>query len=251
MTYLPQLKDELVRSGRRLDGRRGVRRWRAGALGVFAVMTVTGVAYAAGARPLGLGPSVGQDGRVLPASVQVLPLRVPDPVGGPPWGLRVFRTTRGSGCVAAGRVAGGQLGTVDRKGRFHATPVGSAAPCSGSPHHALRPARGGVYGLTVSGTVPASGASLSPLAGDCVLPGQHDGLPAFIASLRARLRAAQRAGDDQRAARARGELATARRIAGKPRCRRSELRTIHYGVPGGIGSAYLRVEPAPRTPGHR
>jgi hypothetical protein len=55
----------------------------------------------------------------------VLSLRVSDPAGGPPWGLRIERTTRGLICVQPGRIVNGKIGAIgiDRAfhndGRFH------------------------------------------------------------------------------------------------------------------------------------
>jgi hypothetical protein len=58
------------------------------------------------------------EGAVVPGSVHLLPLRVPDPDGGPPWGLRVLKTTRGLTCVQFGRVVGGRLGVLGEDGAF-------------------------------------------------------------------------------------------------------------------------------------
>lgn len=72
-------------------------------------------------------PDVGQ-GTVVPGSVRVLPLRVDDPSGGPPWGLRLTGTTRGLGCLHVGRVVNGQIGALGQDGvyqddgRFHPFP---------------------------------------------------------------------------------------------------------------------------------
>ena len=58
-------------------------------------------------------------------SSQLLALRVPDPAGGPPWGMRVLRTTRGLQCVQVGRIVHSQLGVLGQDGvtgndhRFH------------------------------------------------------------------------------------------------------------------------------------
>ena len=58
-------------------------------------------------------------GVAIPASVRVLALRVSDPTGGPPWGLRVERTTRGLICVQPGRIVRGTIGALGVDGAFH------------------------------------------------------------------------------------------------------------------------------------
>jgi hypothetical protein len=80
----------------------------------------------------GVGVPTDQGGRLLA-------LRVPDPAGGPPWGLRIVDTTRGMQCLQAGRVVGDQLGLLGQDGiasddgRFHplppATRSGWVTPC--------------------------------------------------------------------------------------------------------------------------
>jgi hypothetical protein len=50
---------------------------------------------------------------------RLLPLRVPDPAGGLPWGMRIVHTTRGLICVQVGRVENGQLGELGIDGAFH------------------------------------------------------------------------------------------------------------------------------------
>lgn len=63
-------------------------------------------------------------------STRMLAVAVPDPSdGGPPWGLRYVKTTRGVGCVQLGRVQDGQLGALGRDhafaddGAFHPIPT--------------------------------------------------------------------------------------------------------------------------------
>ena len=58
------------------------------------------------------------EGAVIPGSVHLLGLRVADPDGGPPWGLRVLKTTRGLTCVQFGRVVAGRLGVLGQDGAF-------------------------------------------------------------------------------------------------------------------------------------
>lgn len=58
----------------------------------------------------GLGVAVGQG--------KLLGVRTPDLAGGPPWALRVIKTSRGLGCVQLGRLVDGKLGVLGRDGAF-------------------------------------------------------------------------------------------------------------------------------------
>lgn len=75
----------------------------------------TGASVSSEVRAL---PYAGE-GTVLRSSVRVLPIRVPDPQGGPPWGLRIARTSRGLLCVEVGRLVDGRIGVLGRDGAFH------------------------------------------------------------------------------------------------------------------------------------
>jgi hypothetical protein len=83
-------------------------------------LAATGVILTgASVRPEGqLNPSVGE-GVPAPGASRLLSLRVPDPEGGLPWGMRIVRTTRGEVCVQIGRVDHGQLGELGIDGVFH------------------------------------------------------------------------------------------------------------------------------------
>ncbi len=59
------------------------------------------------------------DGIPVRGGARLLPLRVPDPAGGLPWGMRIIHTTRGLICVQIGRVDGNQLGQLGVDGAFH------------------------------------------------------------------------------------------------------------------------------------
>jgi hypothetical protein len=59
------------------------------------------------------------DGRALPRTSQLLALRVPDPAGGPPWGMRLVRSTRGETCIQLGRVENGRIGSLGIDGAWH------------------------------------------------------------------------------------------------------------------------------------
>jgi hypothetical protein len=104
-------------------------------------------------------------GTVVPGSARLTSLRVADPLGGPPWGIRTVRTTRRFGCVQIGRVVRGRLGAIGQDGlfandgKFHELPprVLSQAQC---------------WGLDVAGhafiAVSASGLPASGFNGGCM-----------------------------------------------------------------------------------
>jgi hypothetical protein len=143
MSVLPQLERDLLQaadrrlaaggdggaesSGPRVGARGPARRLRLLALALGCVLATTTIALAAtgviltGApvRPEGpLNPSAGE-GIPAPGASQLLALRVPDPEGGLPWGMRIVRTTRGEVCEQIGRVQDGQLGELGVDGVFH------------------------------------------------------------------------------------------------------------------------------------
>jgi hypothetical protein len=127
--------------------RRGRRR-RIIALALLTALMIAAVAVAAGGLLTGepvknppgvtLSPTSGL-GTPVAASVKLTGLRVPDPAGGPEWGMRTLRTTRALGCVQIGRLDGrrlgvlGQDGAFGNDGRFHPRPPGvlTQADCRG------------------------------------------------------------------------------------------------------------------------
>lgn len=153
MSVFPQLERELLEAARRrrLEARAGRGssapkaarravlggRLPAALIGLACLLAATTVALAAGGviltgapvRPEeALNPNVGEG---LPAQgeSQLLALRVADPEGGLPWGMRLVRTTRGETCVQVGRMQGKELGAlgIDGEfgddGRFHPLPA--------------------------------------------------------------------------------------------------------------------------------
>ena len=76
---------------------------------------LTGAAVPA---PRFASPTAGA-GLPQPGKWKLLSLRVADPAGSPPWGMRVVRTTRGLVCVQIGRVQEGVLGELGIDGAFH------------------------------------------------------------------------------------------------------------------------------------
>lgn len=127
-----RILDELEREIERVaivagDGRGPRRWWRSGAFLVSTPLVVAAVAAAAtGAiltgepvrNPPGLhlNPKAGLG--LIAGSGRLLDVRAADPAGGPDWGLRLVRTSRGLGCVQIGRVLDGQLGVLGRDGAF-------------------------------------------------------------------------------------------------------------------------------------
>jgi hypothetical protein len=75
--------------------------------------------------PLGRPVATVGNGVVVRGGAVLTGLRVADPAGGPLWGLRLTRTTRGDVCLTVGRVVRGQLGALGINeafgddGRFH------------------------------------------------------------------------------------------------------------------------------------
>jgi hypothetical protein len=68
--------------------------------------------YAPASATSGLGKALTKNGRLLP-------IRVTDPDGGPPWGVRLVETNRGKACIQVGRVVDGQIGSLGIDSAWH------------------------------------------------------------------------------------------------------------------------------------
>lgn len=74
------------------------------------------------------GPDAGI-GVSAPTGASGIVATAPDPEGGPPWGMRIVRTTRGETCLQIGRLQNAQLGVLGIDGafandaRFHQIPA--------------------------------------------------------------------------------------------------------------------------------
>ena len=64
----------------------------------------------------------------MPGAASLTNLRVPDPAGGPPWGIRLSRSERGKICYTPGRILDGKLGMV-KGGVFRALPLRGPDKC--------------------------------------------------------------------------------------------------------------------------
>jgi hypothetical protein len=131
MTVLPQLEAELERADARLAARRRRPRRRRRAprplrlalatVALFALV-VAGAA-ALGANPFG-DPAAPPNPHVAPHTQLLAGLDVPDPAGGAPWDVELFRNDQDMVCSQVGRVVGGRLGNVGADGLLHELPPG-------------------------------------------------------------------------------------------------------------------------------
>jgi hypothetical protein len=115
-------------------------RWprRGGLLAAVAALAIGGGALAA-THVLEVGAPVPDEpalratphagAGVARGDARILPLRVADTSGGPPWALRIFTSTRGGSCVQVGQVLDGRFGRVlpGAGGRLQLRPI-SASP---------------------------------------------------------------------------------------------------------------------------
>lgn len=114
-----------------LPARRGRRRTPRAVLVALAATATVATAAAVAAttglltgapvpNPKGVGFTDPKRGWGVPiaSTIKIAPLRVADPDGGPPWGIRTLRTTRGLGCAQVGRVQDAQLGVIGQDGAF-------------------------------------------------------------------------------------------------------------------------------------
>jgi hypothetical protein len=88
----------------------------AGGTGV--ALAASGVLVGSPVNPTGPLVATAGEGIPLPGDSRLLALRVPDPAGGLPWGMRIVRTTRSQLCVQIGRVEDGELGELGIDGSF-------------------------------------------------------------------------------------------------------------------------------------
>ncbi|WP_354697219.1 hypothetical protein [Paraconexibacter sp. AEG42_29] len=231
MPALDELGAEIERvayaDAERPRGRR--RRWALFA--VPAALTLAGAAYAATellrGEPLRNPPGVvfrADEGVGVPKKVAgavVAPLRFADPDGGPPWGVRVLKTTRDHGCIQIGRVDEGDFGVLGQDGlfgndgRFHEWPADVVGESSCAPNDAAGHA---FLAMSYSG-LPASGTPKG-----CTVPAQ--------------LRSAGRYRDRMPAA-----------------CPARDLRNVYYGLLGPLGKSVTyrgddgKPHTVPATPG--
>lgn len=114
--------------GRRHRALSWLRRSRLGVLVCGVALLGGGAAALAASGVLGTGATIKPierqrpdygNGVVLVHQSGLLSLRVRDPDGGPPWGMRYIRTSRGLGCLEVGRIVRGELGLLGIDDVYH------------------------------------------------------------------------------------------------------------------------------------
>jgi len=126
---IPELQRVLVDAARRQE-RRAHRSFPSGRrpLALVAVLVLgsgTAALAAAGVFRSGSPVEPGSpvvatqgNGTAIAGSARLLSLRVADPGGGLPWGIRLIKTTRDETCIQVGRVAFGTVGVLGQNGAF-------------------------------------------------------------------------------------------------------------------------------------
>jgi hypothetical protein len=184
-------------------------------------------------------------GAIVPGTTRLLSVRAPDPDGGPPWGLRVFRTKHELACVQVGRVVDGKLGVLGQDGafhddgRFHELPV-AAEGCGSLDANGQMFMSGGANTQTASG-YDGSGASV---VGGCETTQDRqlrmDAPRTLRDALRLQLRRREYAAARvQRRVIARYERRARQKIA---LCPQSHLRDVIWGFEGPLAQKVTLAE---------
>jgi hypothetical protein len=113
-----------------------------------------------------------------PGSSRLLPMRTPDPLGGPAWGLRMVKTSRGDTCVQLGRVEKGQIGSLgiddawNNDGKFHAISASDTADdqCGSTDAAGYGYLSGDILGEQASANVYHQGQGSGHAVQGCRLP---------------------------------------------------------------------------------
>ncbi|WP_028060306.1 hypothetical protein [Candidatus Solirubrobacter pratensis] len=182
MTLIPELERELERvlppRRRRFSLKLGL------GLPVLLVAGTTAALAAGGVIPIGApakdpvqpsNPHTGL-GQVTGGSSRVLGVQTADPDGGPPWGMQLVTTSRGLGCLQAGRLVNGRIGVLGRDGAFHNDGRFHPFPADGIGHPGTCASLDGARRLIANITLGGIAASASPNA-ECMPPQFTSGVP--------------------------------------------------------------------------
>ncbi len=194
MTRIPDLERQLVAAARRAERPAARRRRGLRLFAVVAGLVTAGATTAAVAGLLDQGAPVppARESRFLPDRLggsEVLALRVPDPAGGPAWGISVQRRGEGAKavtCASPARIQAGRAGVIGRDGvfrddgRFH--PLAPGASASGTCAGGTR------LGWTVLSPMTIAASGYSGDVGDPRVGGCREPAPARTMSRRVRRR---------------------------------------------------------------
>jgi hypothetical protein len=182
MTLIPELERELERvlppRRRRFSLKLGL------GLPVLLVAGTTAALAAGGVIPIGApaedpvqpsNPHTGL-GQVTGGSSRVLGVQAADPDGGPPWGMQLVTTSRGLGCLQAGRLVNGRIGVLGRDGAFRNDGRFHPFPADGIGHPGTCASLDGAHRLIANVTLGGIAASASPHA-ECMPPQFTSGVP--------------------------------------------------------------------------
>ncbi len=216
-------------------------------------------------------PGVGD--AVLRKGTRLLSLRVPDPAGGPPWGIRLIFTTAQPpsrdqvgalqssgvphwGCVQIGRVVDGRLGALGMDGAFHNDGLFHELPLEWEVCGSLD-REGKLTGLTGGSSVKTASA-YQGLEG-CQTGAEKRWQALALPTIERELAVARMEGDKQGVRGALEDRARYRRIApqveAQPICPPGDLRRIRFGIAGtGVSSAKVwgtgeKIHVSPRDDG--
>jgi hypothetical protein len=220
------------------------------ALALLALLGLAGAALAA--KTLLFGKSVSPPYRLttfarpaFPGSAKLLPLRVSDPQGGPPWAVRTFVPPQARGtqqmCVQIGRVVSDQLVALGIDGAFdddklaHPLPV-EAAGCAGIDAH------GNGTGTLAPEIRDASGVIFQRHCLDPQTRSENESIALGAQLVLARVR---RTGPRSKLEQAVREYRRARNLVAHPPppCDPAALRTVVTGFVGPAGGTVTLVEP--------
>jgi len=264
VSIVPQIEQQLLQAAQRRANRPTVpiraslEGMRKGALArplmvaLVVLLCLAGAALAARALIGSPAPREypGMGNVILRNGTRLLSLRVPDPAGGPPWGMRLIFTTANPqrpgeqgllsssgiphwGCVQIGRVVDGRLGALGIDGAFHDDGLFHELPIEPQGCGSVNP-QGQLVGLT-GGSGIETASAYQGLGGCVTEPVKRMGAMT-LPTIERELAIARMEGDEQGVKGALEGLAHYRRLAprinAQPICSSSDLRHITFGIAG-------------------